>query len=526
MFMKKAKRLNSKGVSILLLSAAFAVAMNAKSILFAHQLPHQKQKIQTGYNGEASRPDKGRAVDPSSLELSLKDVTNIALDNSLDIQIAKLDVYIERLSLKKENSIFDTFLSASISYNRDKRMQASTVFGTETKEHEFSFGLEKRTPTGTTFSLDTIGTKKRTNSIFSTLNPYNEARIELSITQKLGKNFFGLADRSKIKVTKIDIENSEFTSLGDIEDILSEVQKAYWRLVLEEEQLEIRKDMLFEAEKLYKIYKDKFSLGLVEESELLAVEALVYTRKASVSIAGLKRQTAKNNLLFLINKGNFKQEIKPKEELSSTSQRVDLAQALIKAIASRRDYRRAINEIKKNNIDLVVKKNALWPQIDLEASLNRNNLNLNRLQAWEDATRQSNDEVFVGLTIKIPFENTEAKAELKEAEFNKRKVLLELKRVERLILKELNNKVSRVNVIQNQVQLYEETVKIHEKKLKHQIKRLKFGRSDSDTLLRYEEDLLNTRLELVDYLFQYKVSFIELELAQNTLLDKYWKDSL
>ena len=55
------------------------------------------------------------------IKLSLKGVSDLALANSLDIQIAKFDAYRERTSLKKEESIFDTFLKAHVSYFRDKK---------------------------------------------------------------------------------------------------------------------------------------------------------------------------------------------------------------------------------------------------------------------------------------------------------------------------------------------------------------------------------------------------------------------
>ena len=446
--MRKARKLKNKWVSILVLAAVITI-VSAKSFLFAQGLHPQSQKVQAEEEVEASALDK-KAPNKSEgegLELSLEDVTKLALANSLDIQIAQFDAYISRVSLKKEESVFDTFLNTAISFKRDKQMQPSTVFGTETKQHEFSVGVEKKTPTGTTISLDATGTKNRSNSIFSTLNPYNEALLGLSITQELGKNFFGLADRSKIKITKIDIENSEFSSLDDIERVLCDAQRSYWNLVLREEELAIKKDMLKEAEKLYKIYQDKYSLGLVEESELLAVEALVHTRGSSLAIARLERNTAKNNLLFLINKGDFEQEIIPKERLEGYTSEVNLHQALAKAIQYRRDYKRTNNEIEKNNIDIVVKKNALWPQIDLEASLNRNSLNSNRGRAWEGIGKNSNDEVFVGLSFKISLENNEAKAELKGARFQKKRILLKLKRIERLILRELNDKVNQVNVM-------------------------------------------------------------------------------
>ena len=462
----------------------------------------------------------------SAMNLSLESVSDLALKNSLDIQIAQYDAYISRVSLKDAESIFDTFLKADVSFNRDRKTQISTFSGTEAINREYSLGIEKKISTGTKFSLDTSGSKSKTDSVFTSLNPNYEVMAGISLKQELGKNFFGLADRSKIKITKIDIENSEFTSLDRIENILYNAQKAYWNLVLKNEEILIKKDMFREAEKLYKIYQDKYLIGLVEEAELLAMEALLYTRESDVSIAALAKETAKNNLLFLINKGGFDEDVRPEDSLLCSPKTVDLHEALLNAARYRRDYKRVNNELKKNKINIVVKENALWPEIDFEATLTRNNLNSEYNQALEGIGKKDNDEFLFKLSFKIPFENREAKADFEKINLEKKKFLLQLKRVERLILRELNDKVNQVNITRGQVRLYEKTVDIHKRKLDKQVQRLKSGRSSSDVLVRYEEDLLNARLAFVSYLFNYRVSLIELDLVQNTLLDKYWHDPL
>lgn len=460
------------------------------------------------------------------IELSVEDITEIALKNSLDIQIAQFDAYIKRTSLEKAESLFDTFLNAKASFQRDKKMQSSTIFGEEEKGHTYSVGIEKKLPTGTTVSLDATGKKVRTDSPFASLNPYNEALTEISVTQSLGKNFFGLIDRSEIKITKIDIQNSDFTSLDNIENTIYAVQKSYWNLALKDAQLSIAKDMLESAKKLYKIYKDKYGRGLVEESELLAMEALVSIRQSEALIAELEKETAKNDLLFLINKGESKQKIKPKDILFCSTYSVNLYDELKEAIEQRRDYKRIKNELEKNKIDIVAKKNALWPQIDLEASFARNNIDSERRGSWGNIGERSNDDIFFRIKFKVPLENRQAKAELEKTNLGKKKLLLQLKRIEQKILQELNNKVNQVNTVGNQVKLFESTVKIHQNKLNKQIERLNYGRSDADTLIRYEEDLLEARLSLASYLFQYRVNLIELALAKNSLLDQYWKEPL
>ncbi|MCK4912411.1 MAG: TolC family protein [Candidatus Omnitrophica bacterium] len=465
-------------------------------------------------------------IPTETIKLSLEDVSRLAIENSLDIQIAQYDAYISRTSLDDARSIFDTIFTAEASYNRNKKAQANSIAGSDAKEHSFSLGLEKKLPTGTTLSLDAIATKTKTNSAFSTLNPYNEALVGLTVKQEIGKNFFGLADRADIKLTELDIENSEFTSLDDIEEIVYKAQKAYWNLVLKDEEVVIREDIFKTAKRLHEIYKNKNSIGLVEESELLAIEALVYTRESDLTVANLGQETAKNELLFLLNKGDFKNKVKPKDKINVEPSTVNLYRVLEEAINSRRDYKRIRNELKKSEIDLVVKENALWPQIDLEATFARNNINADRGSAWEGLSSNANDEIALTLTIEVPLENREAKSELEKIRLEDSQLLLRLKRVERLILQEINDKVNQVNSSDNQIRLYQSIIKLHQRKLDNQIKRIGYGRSNADTLIQYEDDLLKARLALATNSYTYKVALIELDLVKNVLLDKYWEEPL
>ena len=126
----------------------------------------------------------------------------------------------------------------------------------------------------------------------------------------------------------------------------------------------------------------------------------------------------------------------------------------------------------------------------------------------------------------MPLENREARADLTRVNLEKEKLLLDLKKIERLVLRELNDAVNQVNIMQNQVSLYDAIVKMHEKKLDKEIERLSYGRSDADTLIRYEQDLLEARRALSSYWYQYRRSLIDLARLKNSLLDYYWKEPL
>ncbi|MCF7870391.1 MAG: TolC family protein, partial [Candidatus Omnitrophica bacterium] len=254
--------------------------------------------------------------------------------------------------------------------------------------------------------------------------------------------------------------------------------------------------------------------------------ALVKRRISELEVASLERLKAKNNLFFLLNISKINKEIKAVDDLFIQTEKAGLYQALREAINYRRDYKQIKNELKKNNIQVIVKKNALWPEIDLEASFARNNIGGSYSDSINNFTDESHNQISVGVSVKLPLENNKAQAELKAVELQGKKNLILFKKIERLILKDINNKVSNVNSYFSQIKTNQEIVEIQQEKLTLEKKRLEAGLSSADIIIDYHQDLLKSRLSLVDSLFKYRVSIIDLELVKNSLLDKYWNESL
>ncbi len=501
--------------AIVLSLVTLIVMLNNNQALSLNEIEKEEQKSKT------------KNIEQSiALPLSIESATELALKNSLEIQIAKYDTYRSRTKLKKEESIFDTFLTLTADYRDNKQQLSSTTDISRTRNKSFSMGLEKTLPTGSTIELEAEDT--RTSSALSTVivNPNYETSGAITLTQSLGKNFFGLKDRGKIKITKIDIENTEYSSLDSIENTIYSTQAGYWDLVLKDARLTIRNNMLNNAEELYRRYEDKYSRGLAEEVDIFAAKANVQNRKNELLIAELERELAKNNLLFLLNEEDSSINIQTLDKLEIELINKDIATELKKAIETRRDYKIIKNKIKSKNIDISIKKNALWPEIDLEASFTKNGIRSSESAAWSDISRENDSQTYIGINFNIPLENSEARSELKEARLYKEQLLLSLKKIERLILKEIHNGVKSINNLKNQVELYDSIVELQQNKLHEEMKKFNYGRSDSDTIIRYEEDLLNAELHLATALYSYHVSLINLATTENILLDKYWDSRL
>ena len=468
------------------------------------------------------------AEEKKKVELSLESVSELALANNLDIQLAKFDAYIKRNDLYSAVSIFDTILTGGLSYTDDQRKSSSAFAGTQSRTNSYEFGLEKKFPTGTTVGLDFDHTRNWTNSAYATTNPAHDSQASLSVTQEIGKNFFGLIDRNEIKITKLDIENSDYSTIDKIEEYLAGVQKAYWKVVLNREKVKVREEMLDRATSLYKIYQQKTKIGLAENPDLYAAEANVNIRKNELLSAQNNLRMAENDLLLKLNLDDReKMDIIINELLNTEGvQEQDFIESLKMAIANRRDYKSAFNEIDSKDLKVAMKKNNLWPEIDLEASITRNGVAKYYKDAMDDIIGEDNPKYYYGIKFKYPLENSSAKGQYETAKLEKAKYLVLLKKKEREIVVEINDSVGTVNTTLEKVKNNYTVVDLQQKKLEEEEKRFSLGRSNSDTLIRYHNDLLAAKISLVDSLYQFYSDFIELRVKENSLLDEYWKDTL
>jgi outer membrane protein TolC len=458
--------------------------------------------------------------------LSLKQVSQLTLNNNFDIQLAKFDAQMKATDLDKEKSIFDTVIDAEIKYRNDQLKKSSTIYGTKNLTNEYNFAVTRKTSTGTTLTLNFDNERSWTNSSFTTTNPAHDSRASLNIKQELGKNFFGIYDRGNIEITRIDIENAEYTSLDKIELNLAKAQKAYFRLVLAMKSLQIKKEMLKRAEELYNLDKTKLKDGLIEMPELLAAEANLKQRKSDVLLAENELDFAMNQLKFILNLNEKSLKILPTDDFNVTLGDLTLEDSLKRAFSYRRDYIISKNKIKVEKIKLVMNKNNLWPEVNLEASFIRNGIDDHFSGAINSISGEDNSEYFVGLKINLPLENRLAKSEYNKVKLEKAKAIVTMKKIERLVLTNIVDSVRNCNILYNNTQIQKNIVSIQKNKLEEEEKRFRYGRSNTDTIIRYQDDLLNAKLLAEKAAYEYQLSLIDLALAENTLLDKYIKDKL
>lgn len=450
--------------------------------------------------------------------LSLEEVTRLALQNNFDIQLAQYDAQIAQTQKGVAESIYDTVLDAEIKYRDNQRGRTTTITGTKSLENDYNLGLTKKLPTGTTLGLDMTNARDWTNSIFATLNPSHDSALSVEMEQALGKNFFGLQDRGNIKISQIDIENSGYTSLEKIEQNIAQVQRAYWDLVLYLNRVKVEERMVEQAKRLYDLHQEKFTDGLIESPELLAAEANYKTRVNELLLAQNQAKIKENVLRFLLNITDDLLELVPAETFHTDAVQEVWEASLKTAFENRRDYKRVRNDIDAKNIQLAMKKNNLWPEINLAASFARNGIGDHFDNAVTNITQEDNPDLFIGARFSFPLENTEARSRLKAAEIEKAKAILNIKLTERKIAIDIMDQVRTCNVLKELSMNSQNISDLQAKKLTEEEKRFSHGRSDTDTIVRFQESLIQAQWKALEDQFNYYTAKIDLKLKEGTLL--------
>lgn len=455
--------------------------------------------------------------------LSIDEATALSLNQSFDIQIAKFNALIARTGKDVSTSIYDTLLSAQAAYENNQLKQTSAMLGTKTTSNLQAIGISQKTPFGSTVSVDMDHARVWTNASTVTSPLSHESSVGLTVAQDLGRNFLGVQDRGDIKISLIDVSNADYIALDRIELDVSAVQKAYWDLVLAIEREKIQQDMVSQAKKLYDLHQEKLKDGLVEIPEAIASEANYKDREKGLQLVQNQVRNAENTLRLLlnINEGTM---IIPEEKLVVDDKPLDLDGVLVQAFDNRRDYKVVRQIIEAKNIKLSMKKQSLWPEVNLTATFKRNGIDDQFDRSTENITAEDNPDFSAMLTFEFPFANTKAKAQYKAMEYEKAQAVLTMKWLERQIIIGLNNKVRDCQVFKKSAGMAVEVSDLQKQKLDEEEKRFNQGRSTTDILIRYQEDLIIARDAAAQEKYKYIIAMIDLDVAKGMLLKKYWNE--
>lgn len=458
-----------------------------------------------------------------TLRIRLQDAVLLALERNPDMSIQRLEPAIAKSYADEQRAAFDPSIIASASRDETKLQRflgsRPDPFEMTTTRTQYEFGLSETLPTGTSVSANAA----LSGSISSIYSDQFSGNIGLTVTQSLLQGFGIGVNMANLRKAKLDLEISKEELKAAAEQLVADVEKAYWDLYLKGEEISIQKNSFELANQQLQETLERVAVGKLPELELASVRAEVANRQEALIDAQSQYEQARLYFLFLLNPKEeeiwsilpipLDAPFVPEDSLDALSIHEQLG------MKYRPDLRQARLALKKGEIEIVRTKNGLLPRLDVFITLGKTSY----ARAFREALPDIQSPFYnvnIGATFEFPVVNREARAQVVRARRSREQMELSLYNMERLVQWDIRAAYIEVLRLRQQIQATRATRELQDQNLAAELEKFRVGKSTNLQVLQVQRDYTASQLDEVRAMILYLNSLIELYLMEGSLLER------
>lgn len=458
----------------------------------------------------------------AELRLDQSDVILIVLRQNLGVLSASYDPKIAATLITEVKSRFDTLLAGQVRYNLDQSDKQSIVFGTDNRQVLYEANASKVFPFGMESRAYLTNQRETTNTPFATDPAFFETRLGFELRAPMLRNRFGKSDRGEVKLAEAQEKTTTQDALNQLDEQVYQAVSTYWRLVASYYYLDVGEQFLKKAEDFLKITQAKRFIGLSEDPDVLAAEALVEQRKVEILRAKNFIEDSEDRLRTQLNL-KLTDRIKPKEKLSTKFKIPSKATIFEAALRNRNDYLALLKEADAKDIRITVAKDQKLPRMDLFTSLELNSVDPSYNTVLEQTFSGQNPNWFIGLDFNLAFENRLAKSVLTRAQLEKARLLVNIKDLENNIAFTIFEALREYQLQRKETIKFAKISNLQKKRLEIEEGNYLQGRSSSDIIVRFQTDWLEAEKQRLESELREKQASVDLRRIAGTLVPENLK---
>lgn len=460
------------------------------------------------------------------MRLTFRDGITQALEKNLDVTIERLSPGIAENRIRREEGFFDPQLFGSFKREDTKTplsarasISAGGLTAIKSESYTLDAGVTGKIPLGTEYTLEV-----RDGWTADTLSRFNFQYTSFTgvrITQPLLKNFGPGPNELQVNIARKNRDISYYRLKQKVMDTIADYAFAYWDLIRARDELKVRMESGRLASALLDINRKKLEAGAASMLEVIQAEAAASLRRDDEIVARKTVRDKENSLKLLISKDVYALKDKtiiPEGEEAVGPALGPLDSSIARAISSRPDYLEQKSELDKNNIQIRYSENQRFPKVDLEASYGLNGLGSTFGGSFSGV--DSNPQWSIGVVLRYPLGNNTALGDLKAARFEAGQAFLKLKKIEQLIILNVDASVKDIRENMERVEASRAATRLSEESLAAEGKKLDAGRSTTYNVLKVQEDLVKAKSNEIAAVSDYNKSLIRYHREAGDLLEE------
>ncbi len=445
------------------------------------------------------------------IQLSLEEAIRLALENSLDLNVASLTYDKAYFGIGSAQGLFDPNLELDAGASRTQSPSTSRINASDSKTQYGNVIFSGLAAPGTSYSL--TWNNSRNDSFvpgFTLVNPTYRSGVTLGATQPLLKNFGTTVTTRFIVQAKYGGDTSAWSFVTAVQTAVQAVENAYWDLAYARALLVARKEALDRAKDLNRITRIKIDVGTLAPIDIVQTEVTVAQREQDIITAEGQIGDAEDRLKRLLNVRNLPDWQRPIITTDLPKQEpgtISVEEGMKNALQTRPEVRQALLDIESKKLNLAYSRNQLLPRLDLSATYGLAGLgakgdvtnpdgtvqSLSYTDALSDIVRRDYPAWTVGAVFAIPIFNRTARNNAALAASD-----LELSRTNLVLLKqnlwvEVRAAARGVDTALRSIEASKKARELAERNLDAEKKKYENGMTTSFQVSQIQNDLTNAQ---------------------------------
>ena len=457
--------------------------------------------------------------------VSLSEAIQLALENNYAVQIARQDPRMARFNLAASYGVYDPALGIGARHATSSNPGGfDEVTGApeanESSSDNINAGLGGYAPTGLTYDIGG-------NVIHSELSGRGEVyrgNAGITVTQPLLRGFWIDNARAAIMINKRDLKISEWAFREQLINAISQVELAYYDLILRRENIKVQRSALEWANQLLRENKKRVEVGAMAPLDEKQAESEV-ARYVAQLLQAEQNYTVQQNILKNLITEDFSAwtnvVFDPVETLVAVPASPELPESWRLGLNLRPELQQLKYALESQNINLRFLKNQIWPALDLTGSYGHDSLNNSYGSTIEDLRKNDFNSYSYGLRLSIPLGNISARNNYKAGVARKDQLLLQYKQLEQAIMVEIDNAIKLLYSQFQQVEATRQARLFAQDALAAEQKKYENGKSTSFLVLQFQRDLIQRRFEELSALAEYNKALSGLSTSEGATLQRF-----
>jgi len=512
--------------------------------------------------------NSGRAdqlIRAGNLYLSLADAIALALENNVDVEVARYGYGINESAVRASRASngaglsYDPAITSTVNWNHSQNIQTNTVTAggqavnigdTQTR----NFGIQQGFMTGGSATLgfnNSSTTTNNTNAIF--LPSYNTG-LSLQGTQPLLQGF-GLAFNTRnLRVAKNNLRLNDAQFEQQLNTTLNTVISTYWSLVSAYLAVDVAQQSLTLSQKLLDDNKKQLEIGTMAPLDVLQAEQQVSTSETNLITAQTAVEQLEVTLKNLLSRNGLASSsiadvhIVPTDRITVPDvEPIQPVQDVVaRAIEHRPELAQQRIQLENSKINLTGTRNAMLPQLNVVGNVSnpgaggifnttpqinpltgqvipRTEPNPDLIGGYGNILRQvfgvNTVNYAIGFTLNIPLRNRAAQEAYIQQDLQLRQLELTLQKESNQILSDVQNALIAVKNARTRYTSAAKASAVAQQVLDAEQKKYELGASTSYLVVQHQTDLANARQTEVGAVAAYAQAKLQLDQATGTILE-------